>query len=904
MASGNAKSGKEESWLAGLEHTVEGFVSGILPTHKTVALDSTVSATIQLKGTLTLRKRLLALDLTDLGADGIDDLTDVLGGKVSVELVSSTSVDPKTGKGLQSPGLKIANWSQVPDLPVEQDIKFNLNFHVPKDFGAVGAIIVHNGHPFEFLLVSFSLALPDQSTVIHFPCNSWVYNTSRKPGRIFFSNQVYLPSQTPAGLVALRAEELNNLRGDGTGVRRVQDRIYDYAVYNDLGNPDYNASYKRPVLGGSEEFPYPRRCRTGRPPTKTVPESESPPPPGIPQWTYIPRDEAFAQYKNDDFVANTIRAALESVTSKALMSLAAAMEINEAVNFESFEQIFKMYAPKGAIKGLENLQPEGSDNFISHPLEFIRTFFNRPEPGGDPSSVLYPLPGVVAGDKVSWSTNAEFTREFVAGLNPMVITRVTEFPLKSQMDSFQYGDPVSAITAKHVNSQLPDGWEVYKALAAKKLFVVDYHDTYITYINRINAQPGTAFYASRTLLFLTSDGTLQVLAIELTLPPSAPGGAKNSRVFLPPDQDSTKNWVWELAKTHVMTNDSAFHQVVNHFTRTHAVVEPIIIATNRQLSALHPINLILVPHFKNTMDINSAARQSLISAGGIIESSFTPGKYCLELGAVVYKLDWRFDEQGLPTDLVKRGMAIPDPSAKHGLRLLLEDYPYAVDGLDLWAAIETWYTDFVDIAYANDAAVVHDLELQNWWTEIRTVGHADKKDAPGWPELNSKKNLVQICVTIAWVASCHHAAVNFGQYQYAGFMPNHPTCMRRLIPEENTADWNELQAHPEKFYLETVSSRAQAITVMTTIQILSNHAFDEEYLGQRNEANWTNDEKILAAFNKYSKNIAAVDDLIKGRNADKTLKNRYNPVQLEYELLRPYSVGGLTGRGVPNSVSI
>jgi hypothetical protein len=94
MASGNAKSGKEESWLAGLEHTVEGFVSGILPTHKTVALDSTVSATIQLKGTLTLRKRLLALDLTDLGADGIDDLTDVLGGKVSVELVSSTSVDP------------------------------------------------------------------------------------------------------------------------------------------------------------------------------------------------------------------------------------------------------------------------------------------------------------------------------------------------------------------------------------------------------------------------------------------------------------------------------------------------------------------------------------------------------------------------------------------------------------------------------------------------------------------------------------------------------------------------------------------------------------------------------------------------------------------------------------------
>jgi hypothetical protein len=100
------------------------------------------------------------------------------------------------------------------------------------------------------------------------------------------------------------------------------------------------------------------------------------------------------QYKNDDFVANTSRAAPESLTSKALMSLAAAMEINEEVNFESFEQIFKMYAPKGAIKGLENLQPEGSNNIITHPLEFIHS---RPEVGGDPSSVLYPLPRVVAG---------------------------------------------------------------------------------------------------------------------------------------------------------------------------------------------------------------------------------------------------------------------------------------------------------------------------------------------------------------------------------------------------------------------------------------------------------------------------------------------------------------------------
>jgi hypothetical protein len=81
--------------------------------------------------------------------------------------------------------------------------------------------------------------------------------------------QVYVPSQTPPGLVALRAKELTNLRGDGTGERAAKDRIYDYDIYNDLGNPDANPKQKRTPLGGSKDFPYPRRCRTGRPPTKT-----------------------------------------------------------------------------------------------------------------------------------------------------------------------------------------------------------------------------------------------------------------------------------------------------------------------------------------------------------------------------------------------------------------------------------------------------------------------------------------------------------------------------------------------------------------------------------------------------------------------------------------------------------
>lgn len=68
---------------------------------------------------------------------------------------------------------------------------------------------------------------------------------------------------------------------------------------------------------------------------------------------------------------------------------------------------------------------------------------------------------------------------------------------------------------------------------------------------------------------------------------------------------------------------------------------------------MHPIYWLLDPHFKDTMHINALARNILISSGGILEKILFSAEISMELSAELYK-EWRFDEQALPADLLKR----------------------------------------------------------------------------------------------------------------------------------------------------------------------------------------------------------------------------------------------------------
>lgn len=444
--------------------------------------------------------------------------------------------------------------------------------------------------------------------------------------------QSYLPWETPEGLKKLRVSELAEIRGDGSGVRKLSDRIYDYATYNDLGNPDLGKELSRPVLGG-EKKPYPRRCRTGRPPTDTNLQCES----RIekPHPVYVPRDEAFEELKQDAFSAGRLRAVLHNLIPSLVASISA-----ENFDFRGFHDIDNLYK-EGLLLKL------GLQGHLLHKLPLVKKIQESSH-----GLLRYDTPAILSKDKFAWLRDDDLGRQAVAGINPVNIERVTVFPPVSNLDPAVYGPPESAITEAHIAGNL-NGMTVNQAMEEGKLFMLDHHDTYLPFVDRINALEGRKTYATRSIFFLGPLGTLRTVAIELVLPPPAGGGERQSRVLTPPC-DATTSWLWQLGKAHVCANDCGVHQLVNHWLRTHACMEPFILAAHRQLSAMHPVFKLLHPHMRYTLEINALARQSLISGGGVIEACFTPGPFCMEISAEYYRRHWRFDQESLPADLIRR----------------------------------------------------------------------------------------------------------------------------------------------------------------------------------------------------------------------------------------------------------
>ena len=141
--------------------------------------------------------------------------------------------------------------------------------------------------------------------------------------------------------------------------------------------------------------------------------------------------------------------------------------------------------------------------------------------------------------------------------------------------------------------------------------------------------------------------------------------------------------------------------MITHLLRCHLVIEAIAVATWRQLPSPHPVWKLLFPHIQGVLAINTSARDSLISEGGVIDLLMSiGGGGHLELVRKHYR-NMTMDSYDLPRTLQERGVADVDK---------LPRYYYRDDALLLWNAIHEYVAEIVGIYYTSDSDVAQVCE--------------------------------------------------------------------------------------------------------------------------------------------------------------------------------------------------
>lgn len=212
-----------------------------------------------------------------------------------------------------------------------------------------------------------------------------------------------------------------------------------------------------------------------------------------------------------------------------------------------------------------------------------------------------------------------FAMQFIAGLNPMSIVKVNAIDHGTAMSE---NDRIRAIP-REFNVSAVDKYlssidrndSVSSLIAGNRLYMVDYH-----IVDAVPRRGGTVLYAPIVLLWTRTNGNnthLMPLAIQLTRYSTA---GKVNLVFTSASAGS----LWKFAKMHVLHVDSVVHEAVVHLGYTHLVLEPIIIAFMRRLGSSHLCSF-LERHFKDTIQINSLGRETLLKNNGQFDTIVSLG---------------------------------------------------------------------------------------------------------------------------------------------------------------------------------------------------------------------------------------------------------------------------------------
>ncbi|XP_068505436.1 arachidonate 12-lipoxygenase, 12R-type-like [Syngnathus scovelli] len=175
-----------------------------------------------------------------------------------------------------------------------------------------------------------------------------------------------------------------------------------------------------------------------------------------------------------------------------------------------------------------------------------------------------------------WKEDDFYGAQFLNGVNPCSIKRCSELP-----SNF----PVSEESVKPF---LEDGSTLANEIKMGNIFLYDQ--------KILSGIPGKLYHgeelqvpAPLCLLYVNPEKKLVPIAIQVHQEPS-----EENPIFLPSDSETD----WLLAKIFVKNANMVTHQAISHLKNTHFLSEVWAMSLFRNISAIHPIHKLLIPHFR------------------------------------------------------------------------------------------------------------------------------------------------------------------------------------------------------------------------------------------------------------------------------------------------------------------
>ncbi|MDY6784867.1 MAG: lipoxygenase family protein [Cyanobacteriota bacterium] len=554
-----------------------------------------------------------------------------------------------------------------------------------------------------------------------------------------------------------------------------------------------------------------------------IPENEK----ALPFVKGLPKGEGFTPFKIIVFLSTAIFAALGLITAQFFHFIGYTLKQIFTGNFK-----FQGTADLGLATVYAKLNHW---NNLKEFNSFFKpwTFLKRPE---------------VAK---TWDTDAEFGRQRLVGMNPA-------FLKKCRPQDIGTGSKFP-VTEELLKAHLGSDFNLTTAFDENRLYLLDYEILQKITLADLENQLGRYPQAPFCLLYLNKNEELVPVAIQLDQNPSS-----ENPIYTP----SSPAQEWLTAKSLVASADAAYQGIVSHLVFTHLVIEVFAIATHRHLPKDRVLWQLLNPHYFNTLAINNMARSTFLGRGAFFDSTgalgFTGSNELLSRS---------YSGKGQIIDYDGDKLEFYKLSLPHSLELRdvkdIPNYYYRDDAQLVWDAIQTYVTDVLKTKYKDASSLANDSALQAWKDDLISEKGGNMKGLLP-PEMAGQLTgrltdinaLIFIATNVIFTATAQHSAVNFGQYDYAAWVPNMAFAMYKPLEElveHNVKDTDSLT----EWLPDRIQTLKQIVLVKT---LVIRPPWTSKSL--KTFKNPFKEREAREVFKSFKSNLNEIEQKIKARNAE------------------------------------